>query len=61
MCKLVPEKFASGSPCFPVQAFIFFTDSSQKNIDISIQFPYSPAAGIRIFMRDIFRKESSFQ
>jgi len=32
----VPGKFASGTPSFLMQDFIFFTDFSQKNIDISI-------------------------
>lgn len=54
-------KFPSGTPYFSMRDFIFLKDFSQKIIDIFIQCPYSPAAGMRIFMRDIFRKGSSFQ
>jgi len=32
----VPGKFASETSSFSMQDFIFFTDFSQKNIDISI-------------------------
>lgn len=39
---------------------IVFYDFFQKNIDICIEFPYSLAAGKRIFTCEYFRKESSF-